>query len=467
MISQKDRLLFKKKIISARALLMRNNPFFALLLMHMRYVAVPGMEQISTNGETIFFSPESMKKYKQNEVCSLLCHQVLHILMGDIWRPITAKGDEFHYERDLVVNAELKACGVGDYYVYVRSIPDKEIYDEKWGFVTDKITHRHMVDTDEFWSYELYDVENGIVILEAADDIWAQYKEHTHAKSFPPTTSAKLGTSGDGGGDGNDDRDENDNDGSDNNNQLQIKKETGKASSKAIQQKYEAKSNSKRGNHSQLKGVWAKLAQQYCKQGNVPLSIKRSFMNTGKGRLDWKKLLSDFIQEETFDYSFCPPDKRSDDIDFFLPDYNEKEYVVQDVLFMVDTSGSISEWDLNEAYAEIRHAIDLFNGNLRGLLGFCDADVTEPLPFSSAGDVAKITPYGGGGTDFRPIFDYMARHYSDKLPACLIIYTDGEGTYPSKKATLGVPVLWLINNNYVTPPFGKVARVGCGYCDNE
>ena len=58
MISKEDRLLFKKKIISSRALLMRNHPFFALLLMHMRYVAVPDMEQISTNGETIFFSPD-------------------------------------------------------------------------------------------------------------------------------------------------------------------------------------------------------------------------------------------------------------------------------------------------------------------------------------------------------------------------------------------------------------------------
>ena len=396
MISQKDRLLFKKKIISARALLMRNNPFFALLLMHMRYVAVPGMEQISTNGETIFFSPEWMKKYNQNEVCSLLCHQVLHILMGDIWRPITDKGDEYHFERDLVVNAELKACGVGAYYVYVRSIPDKEIYDDRWGFVIERQEHRRMVDTDEFWSYELYDVEDGVVILEAADDIWSQYHEYAANK----------------------------------------------------------------GSHLQLKSLWKKLAQQYGRQGNIPLSIRRSFMNNGSGRLDWRKLLSDFVQEETFDYSFCPPDKRSDDIGFFLPDYNEKEFIVHDVLFMVDTSGSISEQDLKEAYAEIQHAIDLFNGNLRGLLGFFDADITEPLPFSSTNDVAKIVPYGGGGTDFRPIFDYMAQHYSNHLPACLIIYTDGFGTFPSKQATLGVPVLWLINNNEVNPPFGKVARVG-------
>lgn len=426
MISQKDRLLFKKKIVSARSFLMKNNSFFALLLMHMRYVAVPGMEQMSTNGETIFFSPELMKKYSQNEVCSLLCHQVLHILMGDIWRPLASKGDEFHYKRDIIVNAELKACGVGTNYVYVRSIPDKEKYDE-WDDVINRKTHRRMVDTDEFWGYELYDVEGGVAILEPTDDIWAQYWGYASSKSSFDSTSSQ--------------------------------KRKGKTGENKQRQKDEKGRGSSGRQFSQLKTLWNKLAQQYAKQNDVPLSVKRSFMKNNNGHLDWRKLLADFIQEETFDYSFCPPDKRSEDIGFFLPDYSDKDFVVQDILFMVDTSGSISEEDLNEAYAEIQHAIDVFNGNLMGWLGFFDADITEPLPFGSANDVAKIVPYGGGGTDFRPIFDFMAQRYLGKLPACLIVYTDGFGEFPSESATLGVPVLWLINNNEVTPPFGKVARI--------
>lgn len=455
MITQEDMLLFKKKIISSRALLMRNNPFFALLLMHMRYVAVPGMEQISTNGQTIFFSPELMRKYSQSELCSLLCHQVMHILVGDIWRPLSAKGDEFHYERDLVVNEKLKTCGVSANYVYVRSIPDKEIYDE-WGFVIDKQTHRRMVDTDEFWSYELYDVENGVVILEAAEDIWAQYSEHTPtSSSSSESMSAPEKSGGKGGGVSGGNQSEQNGKGGDT---------SGNSQREQSGQKEFGKS---KGEPLDLRRWWEKLAQQYGKVGNVPMCIKRSCMGNGPGRLDWRKLLADFIQEETFDYSFCPPDKRSDEIGFFLPDYNEKEFIVQDVLFMVDTSGSISEEDLNEAYTEIQHAIDLFNGKLTGWLGFFDADITEPLPFSSSNDVRKISPYGGGGTDFCPIFDYMARHRSGHLPACLIIYTDGFGTFPSRTATLGVPVLWLINNHEVTPPFGKVARVGTDLYENK
>ena len=130
MISKQDILLLKKKIVAARTLLMQKHPFFGLLLMHMRYIAVPGMEQLSTNGESIFFSPEWMKRYKQNEVCSLLCHQKLHILRGDIYRPLLSKGDEFHFNCDQKVNEDLRSCGIGAYYVYVRAIPDEKTEDE-------------------------------------------------------------------------------------------------------------------------------------------------------------------------------------------------------------------------------------------------------------------------------------------------------------------------------------------------
>ena len=427
MISKQDILLLRKKLISARALLMRNNPFFALLLMHIRYVAVPGMEQMSTNGETIFFSPDLMKKYSQNELCTLLCHQMMHILLGDIWRPLTLKGDDYHYERDLVVNAELKSCGIGMHYVYVRAIPSKK--NGSRSFFSDNKRPRHMVDTDDFWSYELHDIENGVVILEAAEDIWAQRHEHTEYGTAYDSTSLQKGNQGGDCG----------------NKETQQEGKTGRSNSKE--------------NFSQLKDLWENLLRRYHNIGTVPMGIKRYHNNNRNGHLDWKTLLADFIHEETFDYSFCPPDRRSDDIGFFLPDYSEKEFTVQDILFMIDTSASILDHDLSEAYAEMRHAIDLFNGKLTGWLGFFDTDVTEPRPFSSVDEISMISPYGGGGTDFRCVFDYMAKHFSERLPACMVIYTDGFGVFPSKKATLGVPVLWLINNDDAVPPFGKVVRI--------
>lgn len=47
----------------------------------------------------------------------------------------------------------------------------------------------------------------------------------------------------------------------------------------------------------------------------------------------------------------------------------------------------------------------------------------------------------------------------DKLPASIIILTDGYAPFPQEKLSINIPVLWLINNNDVDPPWGKVARI--------
>lgn len=66
--------------------------------------------------------------------------------------------------------------------------------------------------------------------------------------------------------------------------------------------------------------------------------------------------MNDFIQEEVVDYSFAPPDRRFDDSPFFLPDFNGKEDRVEDILFMIDTSGSMSDDMIAAAYSEVKGA---------------------------------------------------------------------------------------------------------------
>ena len=37
--------------------------------------------------------------------------------------------------------------------------------------------------------------------------------------------------------------------------------------------------------------------------------------------------------------------------------------------------------------------------------------------------------------------------------------TDGYAPFPQEKLSMGIPVLWLLNNEEVDPPWGKVARI--------
>lgn len=193
--------------------------------------------------------------------------------------------------------------------------------------------------------------------------------------------------------------------------------------------------------------------------GSAPAFAERIFKEIAERKLDWKTLLNDFIQEDVCDYSFSPPDRRFGDSDFFLPDFNEKEDSVENLLFMIDTSASMSDDAISEVYSEIKGAIEQFNGKIKGWLGFFDAIVTEPQPFEDENEFKAIRIQGGGGTAFLPIFHYVRDHMKDKNITSIIILTDGYAPYPEEYERMDIPVLWIINNEDATPPWGMIARI--------
>ena len=65
----------------------------------------------------------------------------------------------------------------------------------------------------------------------------------------------------------------------------------------------------------------------------------------------------------------------------------------------------------------------------------------------------------GGGTDFQIIFEYVHQYMADDPPVSIIILTDGYAPFPKEHLSKGIPVLWLLNNDEVEPPWGKVARI--------
>ena len=218
-----------------------------------------------------------------------------------------------------------------------------------------------------------------------------------------------------------------------------------------------------------LKDIWKKrfedayeameVRKANKQRGSIPLFAERLFKQLRNAQTDWRRILNEFVQQEIVDYSFTPPDRRFDDNPFFLPDFNEKDDRPEDILFMIDTSGSMSDEMITAAYSEVKGAIDQFDGKLKGWLGFFDADVVEPKSFESEEELRVIKPKGGGGTSFKVIFDYIYGNMQDKMPVCIIILTDGYAPFHDESIAMGIPVLWLLNNQDVTPPWGKVARI--------
>lgn len=475
MMTKQRKQRLKKKIQDSRSRLMIKQPFFALLLMYLKFIAVPTMKKISTNGRCIYFSPDFIDKLYEYELDFILCHQIMHIIHEHIWRPIDLTGDTYHFACDIYINSLLADLGfdeekyphLGHVYRHIPGIPPhsneltpEEIYNSLPYslYVFDERTRsKFLADSDNWWGKQEYVGDGFELILDipeheslvrppsADNDQPKDQPDDEPPDDEPPDDeppedgSPEDGPPDDGSPDDGPPDDEPPNDDSDTKDDASLKT--------AWRGRVAAATDSMMPEDDGDKTF-----------GNVPGFIKRILEERTTPVLDWKKILNNFLQECICDYSFSPPDRRFADTDFFLPDFNERDYVPKEILFMVDASGSIRDKEIAVVYSEICGAIEQFNSKLTGKLGFFDTVVTTPLPFDTVGDLMRINPYGGGGTDFSVIFEYISNNYTNELPSCVVIFTDGYGPYPAEDAAMKIPVLWLINNNDVTPPWGKIVR---------
>ena len=431
------KMQLETKLQQSRSRLMEEYPFFAILLMYLKFVAVDNIRNISTNGRCIFFNADFVSKLYPNELDFILCHQVLHIANGDIWRGQAWVGDDYHRACDIYNNDQLMKIGfrVGSFShlgklqykipmyseIEIGDLNPLEIYNllpYKLRMLDEKTQKRYMTDSDFYWDYKNSDRVDGVVVLDVPK-MTKYVGEEERDSSKQSAAGAKRGAA------------------------------------EAISEGEE------------LEDFWTNrieraftTTQGMGKQaGKIPAGIKRNIEKSKKRDVDWKTVLDEFVQEEITDYSFTPPDRRFSDGDFFIPDFNEKDFMPKDILFMVDTSGSVEMEELSRVYGEICGAIEQFNGKLCGRLGFFDCNVTDPISFESVEDIDSIIPYGGGGTSFEVIFEYVREHLNEFCPAMIVIFTDGYADFPEESAAMHIPVLWLISNRDVNPPWGKVGRV--------
>ena len=469
-----------KRLQNARLSLMAKQPFYALLLMNMKFALDLSCETAYTDGNRVAFNPDFMEQIDDEELEFVLMHEVLHAALA---HPFRHQSDyqqkEFDYACDIIVNSNI---------LYSFGMDKSKITLKKYG------ESMHLLPNGEE-GYK-YSVEEAYKMLLAVTS--KSNKQNGKGKKSNEKNQAQGGNntqsggsetvngegSGEKGGSG-----------------------TGKGSSRpsledliasirkrndSIRENLEKNSgeeSSDDGNgtgtesfddHSFWEGdddmgsqrdAWmnrmveatdiiASMEKSSKSRGTIPAGVERIINEIKNPILDWRTVLNDFVQEDICDYSFAPPDKRMEDSPFFLPDFNEKDESAKNLLFMIDTSASMSNEAITDCYSEIYGAIQQFNGKLTGKLGFFDAVVVEPVPFEDEDEFKIIRPKGGGGTSFHVIFDYVKAKMMDDPPVSIIILTDGYAPYPDEADAMDIPVLWIINNKEAkAPSWGKVARL--------
>ena len=172
------------------------------------------------------------------------------------------------------------------------------------------------------------------------------------------------------------------------------------------------------------------------------------------GKVKWNYILNRLIRK-TLSKSYLPSFKRISRRYGELVKGHIKNHVIDNLIIAVDTSGSIDK-DLHKRFMEeIKLIKIMFKIKIRYIQ--CDSEIQQDMKFERYTDVNKIRIMGGGGTDFRPVFDLIDKnHYN---PNAILYFTDGKGDYPkySKYNTLWVlSDRECLNDPDYKPPFGNV-----------
>ena len=167
------------------------------------------------------------------------------------------------------------------------------------------------------------------------------------------------------------------------------------------------------------------------------------------------------IDDDEFDYIFYTYGlKLYDKMPLVEPlEYKEIEKI-REFVIAIDTSGSVSG-QLVQAFVQktynILKSVESFAGKINLHIIQCDKEIREDVKITDQSSfdayLETMTLKGFGGTDFRPVFDYVerlrkAREFTNLKG--LIYFTDGLGIYPERKPDYDTAFIFL-DDDYRNP----------------
>ena len=181
--------------------------------------------------------------------------------------------------------------------------------------------------------------------------------------------------------------------------------------------------------------------------GNISGGLIEQIRSANKPKCNWKRELKYFINKLILmgrKSTRKRDSRRTHEIYPYLNPGTRRDYKSR-LLLAIDTSGSVSEIELQSFLNEMNGMID---NVLCEVICFDTKLYGKPKPFTKKAKSLEIE--GRGGTDFHPVIEYVNEHNYDGL----IIFTDGYAPFPPKPKSR---VMWVVlgESNSVNFPYGK------------
>lgn len=189
-------------------------------------------------------------------------------------------------------------------------------------------------------------------------------------------------------------------------------------------------------------------------QGMLPEEMDRIISRHLKPKINWlaalrQKLRFGVSRMEKRDVTWQIPNRRFLNENYIVPSNVGPD--VPKIAYAIDTSASMSQTDIDQSLAELEDIRRKLNAKIYFL--DCDSNIHNSRWLNCNESLPNLK--GGGGTDFRPVFEHIEKNRIN--PDYCIFFTDGCGEF-GDKPKLSYNVLWVLTSD-VKPPFGEWIRV--------
>lgn len=346
---------------------------------------------MATDGTRIYYNPKAVNAWTFEENKFVVAHEVMHIVLEHPWRRGTRDAKRWNQACDYAVN-----------YTLVNA----KVRDKKTGAM--RSCTPGIMPTDGLYNEALFNAGGG-----TAEGIY---------DLLPPATDDGNGGQSNGHGDPLDD----------------CMDAPGDQAERAQ-------------TLADNKIMVGQVVQAAKACGQLPSTLEQAIDSNGKGVVDWKAAMRDFINAKAkVDLTWQKFNRRLLAQDIYLPSLNG--YRIGEIAFWQDVSGSIMPKE-RDAYFNEQVAIkqDLMPPAMH--VGYFTEKVVRFDTYDEDEDIRAVK-VGSGGTAFSPIFAYMADNGVE--PACCVILTDLEcndfGPEPA------YPVLW-VSTGRDDAPWGQVVMM--------
>lgn len=414
----------KTKIVRARVKLLLDQPFFGTLTTYLIPEEDTTTPTVATDCRYLYYNPSFIESLEDSEVEFVLCHEVLHCAFQHFIRQGHRNKSKWNIATDYAVNGILvdskfaKMPEGGLFNRKFRGMYAEQIYSLLPDNVQGRTLDVHIYIDSGGGSTLIGDEDSGSSDnVDVSVGIGADLKSESQDDNSCSDPSPER--------------------------------------AKSRKEEQSIKDVSSRIN--EIKRMWriavATSIDVAKQRGDVPAEVDRLVNHILYPKIKWSDILRRFIEHTcVVDYQWIPPNSKYIGDDIILPSVCREKITV---IIAVDTSGSISNAELNDFINEVTGILSV--KTVEAYLLSCDAKVNhvQYFPMGTLVSFQDIKVKGGGGTDFNPVFRWVEEN--GVRPNVLIYLTDGYGLYPPEPPCY--PVVWVVSGRYDNFPFGEVIRL--------